>query len=453
MTSITSTSHPIVDGKLASMGVPDREEARRIVAGAPLRGQASPARDGGGPPPPWRVLAFAPHRPLFLLGVMQIVLTMLWWTIDLAGRYAGWYAPVAWAVPPPWGHAFLMTYALFPLFIFGFAMTAVPNWTGRPVPRASWLGAAALLALGIVLLYAGLALGSGIFGAGIALLLAGWGVAWTALARNIVADRLRDRYALGLVVLLGIGWLGAAAFGGYLLTGDPLYSEISRRGGIWLFLLPLFLLVGHRLVPFFSSRIIQGYAIYRPQWSLPFLATASAAHFALEMLGLWQWTWTADAPMAAWTGYLAWRWGLAQSFRAKLLAMLHLSHAALAVALLLYAVESLASLLGGTGLLGLAPLHVLVIGFFAATAVAMVSRVSLGHSGRALEADTLTWRVFLGILAIAALRLAADLPFVPGPLRAMLLVAAAPAWLAVLVPWAARYAPLYLRPRADGRPG
>ena len=52
-----------------------------------------------------------------------------------------------------------------------------------------------------------------------------------------------------------------------------------------------------------------------------------------------------------------------------------------------------------------------------AASVAMVSRVSLGHSGRALEADALTWWVFLGLLATAAVRALADLWFVPPALR------------------------------------
>jgi uncharacterized protein involved in response to NO len=37
-----------------------------------------------------------------------------------------------------------------------------------------------------------------------------------------------------------------------------------------------------------------------------------------------------------------------------------------------------------------------------------VPRVSLGHSGRALEVGILTWCCFLGILAVAALRIVAD---------------------------------------------
>jgi uncharacterized protein involved in response to NO len=133
--------------------------------------------------------------------------------------------------------------------------------------------------------------------------------------------------------------------------------------------------------------------------------------------------------------------------------MLHLALVAFAVALALYAVDSLATAAGHAGAVGLAPLHALTIGYFAATTVSMVSRVSLGHSGRALEADALTWWAFLGVLATAGVRAVADLWFVPPVLRLWLSVAAAVLWLAVFAVWGAKYLPIYLRPRADGRPG
>jgi uncharacterized protein involved in response to NO len=193
--------------------------------------------------------------------------------------------------------------------------------------------------------------------------------------------------------------------------------------------------------------------VFRPEWSMPFLVGAAVLHFALELAGARAWLWVADAPMAAWVATLAVKWGLAGSFRARLLVMLHLALVALAVALGLYALDSLATAAGHAGAIGLAPLHALTIGYFAATTVAMVSRVSLGHSGRALEADALTWWAFLGVLATAGVRVVADLWFVPPALRLWLSVAAALLWLAVFVPWAARYLPIYLRPRADGRPG
>jgi uncharacterized protein involved in response to NO len=79
----------------------------------------------------------------------------------------------------------------------------------------------------------------------------------------------------------------------------------------------------------------------------------------------------------------------------------------------------------------------------------MVSRVSLGHSGRRLEADTLTWYCYLGVLAAAVLRVAAEV--FPGTMAgSFFMIAAACAWLVSFGVWFARYAPMYWRPRVDG---
>jgi hypothetical protein len=51
------------------------------------------------------------------------------------------------------------------------------------------------------------------------------------------------------------------------------------------------------------------------------------------------------------------------------------------------------------------------------------------------------------------IRIASDMTFLPASARAGLLITAALAWLVVFGPWSARYAPVYLRPRADGKPG
>ncbi len=402
-------------------------------------------------PPTWKVWTSAPHRVLFLLGALQALAVMASWAVEVGARHAGLWAPVASAFPPAWGHGFLMVYGLFPWFIFGFAMTAMPNWTGRPIPRSRWLATALPMAAGMLAFHAGLYLGTGLAVAGLALYSGGWVVGASVLARLVLADRFRDAQATAIVVLLAVGAAGAALFGWAIATERAELVAAARDAGLWLFLLPLFLVVSHRMIPFFSSRIIAGYAMYRPRASFPFLAAACVAHFALETAGLTAWTWLADAPMAAWVGWLALRWGLAQSFRARLLAMLHLALVALAVSLALFGGASLAALAGRPGLLGLAGIHALAIGYFTAMTVAMVSRVSLGHSGRALEADRLTWACFLALLALAALRALAEV--LPGAARGALVGVTALGWIALFALWGLRYVPIYLAPRADGRPG
>ncbi len=116
----------------------------------------------------------------------------------------------------------------------------------------------------------------------------------------------------------------------------------------------------------------------------------------------------------------------------------------------LYAAQSLVLLATGTDFLGRAPLHALGIGFFTSMIVAMASRVTLGHSGRALSADTLTWAVLLGVNASALLRIAGEfLPWIASWLNLL----AALVWLAALLPWVLRYLPMYLQPRVEHPPG
>jgi uncharacterized protein involved in response to NO len=389
---------------------------------------------------------------MFFFGALQALAAMVWWLCDLLGRYGGWHAPFAWSVPPMWAHAWLLLYGLFPFFMFGFLMTAAPSWLGAPVPRqAVYVPAALTMAAGLALFYAGLATTRGIAAAGAFLHLAGWLWGVSALAR--MARRhwsVQARYALLIFGFVAIGVVGDAVFALSLATGDYGYAGYALHGAVWFFLLPVFLGVTTRMVPFFSSRVLGAEADYKPVWARPALIAGALAHGALELGGVQHLLWLVDLPMALVVGVLAYRWGLTRSLGTRLLAMLHLSLAVLSAAFLLSGALSLAVAAGALPRIGLAPLHLLVVGYFAAMVMAMVSRVSLGHSGRALEADTLTWTCYRGVLLAATLRAAAE--FMPaGTVGATLMLGAAILWLASFGAWATRYVPMYLTPRVDGR--
>ncbi len=401
----------------------------------------------------WGVWTSAPHRVLFLPGAVQLVAAIALMAVEIGGRSLALWPVPAWTLPPAWAHGYLLVFGLFPWFIFGFAMTAVPNWTGGRIARRAWLATGLPMIAGVALFHAGLFLSPTLAVAGGFLQVAGWLAGTAALARIALPGPSRDVQAVSIVALLAGGAVLAALYLVALARTDADTVERVAAAGVWLFLLPVFLVVSHRLVPFFSSRVLQGYALYRPAFSLPFLAAACLLHFVLEASGAPQWTWLADAPMAAWVGWLAWRWGLARSFRARLLAMLHVALAVLSAALAFHAIASLAALAGHPGLFGRGPMHLLAVGYFAAMTLGMVSRVSLGHSGRALEADGLTWYGFLAVIGVGGVRALADLAPLAGAPRAWLLAAAAAAWIAVTGAWAARFVPIYLAPRPDGRPG
>lgn len=391
-------------------------------------------------------LASAPHRLAFLAGSLQIVLAMLWWLAVLVARHLGI------AIEPALGagtaHAMLMLYGTLPFFIFGFLFTALPNWleTG-PVARPRYLATLAPMALGALPLYPGLYL------PGLALiallgLATGWAIGLAGLADRLRASRLADTLHARLALLaMTLGWLGLLALLAGLAGGQQTLVSLAADLGIWGFLTPLFLVVCHRMIPFFTARVVANYVTIRPNWTLKVMVAACLAHGALAATGLPQWTWLVDLPLAGLTVWLSTRWGIARSFGVRLLAMLHIGFVWAGLAFVLFAFDSLLWWFDAD--LGLAPLHVLAIGCFGSLLVGMASRVSLGHSGRKLEADNFTWALFWLVQVASLVRMLPELIDAPYGLVAV----SAGLWLLAFVPWAARYAPYYWRPRADGRPG
>ncbi|MBL0010164.1 MAG: NnrS family protein [Nitrosomonas sp.] len=397
-------------------------------------------------------ISAAPHRSLFLAGALQGVLTLLWWVFDLTGRYAIAGSATAWSIAPTWAHAFLMIYGFFPFFIFGFLFTTYPNWmNGDKVKPHEYMATSVLMVLGVVLFYVGLLTHKAIIIAGVELMLVGWGVAVYVLFRILLTTPAQDkRHARVISAALLMGWLGVAAYLFWLVTDSSAVLDFARHAGIWFFLLPIVLTVSHRMIPFFSSRVLDNYEMVRPFWMLWLMLAGIVTHGCLQWLELFAYLWIVDFPLAACAAYLSYHWGFMRSFQVSLLAVLHVSFAWLGVSMALYAVQSLIYLLSGSLLLGLAPLHALGIGFFAGMVLAMASRVTLGHSGRPLELDHFTWLLFLGFQATAVIRILADVVPVIAPI---LYVAVGFVWLICFVLWAAKYAPIYWRQRVDGKPG
>jgi uncharacterized protein involved in response to NO len=401
----------------------------------------------------WATFSAAPHRMFFLAGAVQLVLVMAWWLVDLGGRYGNFHAPIEWSVVPTDAHAFLMLFGVFPFFMFGFLMTVYPRWmNGELVERRLYVPAFLLMAAGMLAFYPGL-LWKGALVLSALLYLAGWAVGLGALLRVYFRAQHPDkRHARITGTMLTVGGLMSAGWYVGELAGWDFPVTLAKSAGIWLFLFPIFFAVSHRMIPFFSANVIRDYVVVRPNWALAVMPPAGLAHLLLELNGAATWLWIPDLAMAGTALYLTWAWRLRASFAQPILAMLHVAFAWLGIAFLLFALQSLA-LLGGVAILGKAPLHALTIGYFGGMVFAMITRVTLGHSGRMLVVENAVWWVFLLFQFTALLRIAGDLPGVPFVARSYLYLAAAALWLACFVFWNWRYLPIYWRPREDGQPG
>ncbi len=408
----------------------------------------------------WRVsrLYTAPHRLGFFSAALMLALSALWWALALAARQAGWALP--WAVPPPVAHALFMAMGFMPLFIVGFLFTAGPKWLGLPdVPASTLKRPVQALLAGWLLALAGFHLHTLLAALGVALAAAGWTALVRRFLRLLRQSRVPDRLHAGVVAAgaaVGALALWAAALG--LALGEVSTTRVATQAAVWGCLGVIFVAVSHRMLPFFTASALPRLDSWRPNWLLGVMVAVLALCGAGAMAELLWWPLPAalrwaqvavEAPAAVLLLWLALRWGLVQSLKIRLLAMLHAGFVWLGLALALAAISHALQAAGGAGL-GLAPMHALTMGYLGATLIAMITRVAAGHSGRPLAADNLAWALYWGLQAGAVARVAAALwPAAYGPL----LLLAVAAWTAAATGWAWRYGGWLGRPRADGRPG
>ena len=395
------------------------------------------------------LLATAPHRLMFFIGAGNLLLAMAWWSL--------WLADARWQLlglrqPQPyagWLHAFLMQYQVLPSFIFGFLLTVFPRWMGLPdIERWRYVP------IGLGMVGGQLATLAGAFGLGPGatvgywMTLAGWLAGLASLGPLLARERGTTWHARACFAALLLGLLGMLAWGAFLLGGDARLAFASIKLGTFGLLLPVYFTVAHRMFPFFAGNVVPGYAPWRPLWLLTMVFVLSLSHLMLELAHAYAWLWAADLPLLGLLALALWRWW-PRGDAPGLLNVLFLGLAWLPLAVLLYAFQSLAYLATGEFLLGRAPAHALFVGFFGSVLVAMVTRVTQGHSGRALRMPAAAWLAFAGIQLVATVRVLADV----APDGMAWQAAAAIGWVLVLAPWALRVGRIHLSPRVDGEPG
>ena len=405
-------------------------------------------------------LLHAPHRLAFAAGATILAASSLWWSLLLSLSAMG--VPVHWAVPRPIAHSVLMAFGYMPLFFVGFLFTAGPKWLGRPSIDArallrpvttyvfAWVGYIAAVHVDAVAAAACVALAA---------------IAWTsvviAFAQMVHRSRTADRSHAKLVLAgISAGALALWCIPLALIFEAFTAARIAVLIGIWGCMAIVYVVVAHRMIPFFTANVVPMLNAWRPMWLLGVFVGTLALELAFAILDLTVWPLGAvvrlvqmslELAAAALLLTMAVKWGLMQSLRIRLLAMLHVGFVWLGLAVLLQAIShGLMFATGDVMSLGLAPTHALTMGFMGATLFAMATRVSAGHSGRHLVADDFVWKLFWTQQVATVLRIVAAVwPASPQWLTPL----AASIWALASVSWAIRYGLWYGRPREDGKAG
>ncbi len=387
---------------------------------------------------------------MFFAGATNIMLAMMWWAAWLvASRWPQVFTMKYPPVFPGWVHAFVMQYQMLPSFFFGFLLTTFPKWTKQPeVSRRQFVP------VGVGLLAGQLAMLVGAFGShttmvvGFALTLLGWTAGLAVLAPILWREEGTTWHARSCVAALVLGYAGMLAFGAFLFGASPTWAPVSIKIGSFGMSLMVFFTVAHRMFPFFASSVVDGYRPWRPMWLLAAVWLASLLHLVVGLAHAYAWSWLPDAALLLLASFAWWRWWPRGS-KPGLLTVLFLGLAWLPISMALYTVDDIAYAATGAFKLGRAPAHALFVGFFGSVLVAMVTRVTQGHSGRPLVMPGVAWFAFVTIQLVALVRIVGDLAHDSFAWFAI----AAIGWLVALGPWVVRLGRIYLTPRADRKPG
>ncbi len=374
-------------------------------------------------------------RPFFFAAALDAgVAIPLWlWLYQSGAAMAGPFAGLDW-------HVHEMMFGYLAAVIAGFVLTAVPNWTGRlPLSGGPLAGLVSLWVAGrLACAFVADPLPATLVDLAFPVTLAG--VIW----REVAAGRnWRNAPVAGLLTLFAL-----ANAGHHAETLGLAVGAVSVRLALGAAAL-MIALIGGRIVPSFTRNWLVKAGSDRLPASLGRIDRIALVAVAAA-LALWivlpQFPTTGLALLAA-GGLLAlrlsrWR-GLATAGEPILL-VLHLGYAWLAAALALLG----AAILFPESVPQAAAVHTLTAGAIGTMTLAMMTRVSLGHTGRAILADRWTVAIYAAVILGALLRVAAAFlssSYLP------LLMAGGALWSAAFLLFAIRYGPILWGPRAGTR--
>lgn len=370
-------------------------------------------------------------RPFFLAAGLSALLLLANWVLSLLGFidiYSG-FDPVNW-------HAHEMIFGMASAAIAGFLLTAVPNWTGR-MPLQGWplIGLCALWIAGRIVMYSDAIASPEVTAiVDVSFLVVLLGV----LLREIITGK--NWRNLPITVVLGL--LAAANIFSHLETLEYTNTDgMSYRMAIAV-VMALIALIGGRIIPSFTRNwLSKQHAASLPQ---PFGKFDIGTLF-ITVCGLVSWVvtpdqaWTATALIIAgvMNGLRLIRWQGWQTFREPLVWSLHLGFLWFPVGLILIGVSFFVEEIPVS-----AGLHALTAGAIGGMILAVMTRATLGHSGRGLTADKTTMVIYVLVFFAALTRVLASLAPV---LFDNLLVASFAAWCGAFGLFSVHYGRMMLR--------
>jgi uncharacterized protein involved in response to NO len=382
--------------------------------------------------PLWR-LGF---RPFYLAAAVFAALAIPLW---MAAYYDAMPGSIAGALHVGFAwHMHEMVFGVGAAVVVGFLYTAAYNWTGRLTPVGGRL--AALVAVWLVGRVAMLlappaaaALLDWLF-----LPLAAWPL-WRVMRS---AGNQRNYFLVGLLGMLA---LANGVFHAGVLGWMALAPVLPVQAAI-LVIVMMEAVIGTRIIPMFTRNGAPGTTpLVQPQLDRASLGLLAASALAwVAQLPAWLFGPLALASAALVLLRLR-RWQALRTLSLPLLWIMHLSYAWIAAGLVLLALARW-QLVGAS-----AGFHALTVGSMAGLILGMMTRTTLGHTGRALKAGRAEHLMFVLIQVSALSRVLSALGWESA--AGVVLLFSAACWSVAFGLYALTYRPYLTSARVDGKPG
>jgi uncharacterized protein involved in response to NO len=376
-------------------------------------------------------------RPFFLLGSifgMAALAYFICLLTDHATYLPSYFDPISW-------HRHEMIFGYTIAIIVGFLFTAIPNWTGNPTPKGIALAAIVLLWLaGRVAVFFAADLPSGISATIDVLFLP---VCAIAVAPALLKARNRRNYGFPALLLL----LAASNLAVHL-DAIGVWENVADRAiyfalGI---IIVIMVVIGGRVIPLFTERPL-GISIPSSRAIDSAVILSVVMAITAELLFGQGQTVALLSLLATACILLRMRsWQTLKTLQVPLLWILHAGYLWLAIG---FALKT------GSYVTSAIPLslstHAFTAGAIGSLTLGMMSRVSLGHTGRQMIVGRTMTAAFVSISLVAILRVFAVM-LLPAYTQLWLILSMA-LWILAFSLFLLIYAPILIHTRVDGREG
>jgi uncharacterized protein involved in response to NO len=370
-----------------------------------------------------------PHQAFFLLAFINALVSMALFTLTFEGT-------IATSISAKVYHTYSIIFLLFSPAFFAFLFTTFPRFSAtESIEQKKYLKVFILYLIASILSYLShfspYILAISIFVSFLAHLGA------TSILLFVYQSSEQEEKFDQFWILIAIAFGLLSQFLLLLSLLFPSLYHLSTQIGIYLYLFLVFFTVAQRMVPFFSHSPIEKH-IERFKVIVGLLAL----HILLEVIERHS-SFLVDFVIAYLISRELYRWKLPFPNPNALIWILHIALFWVPIAFLLSSITNFFALMNQASYLYMG-IHALTLGFFLTMMIGFGTRVTIGHSGNVMQADSYTKFLFYGTQLVVITRILTSFAII-GDLDILFFFhLSVTLWLVLFILWGYRFFPVLI---------